>query len=140
MLLKFFCVCLSPNFCVMKILNIVFCLMFVLFAGLQYNDPDPYVWMPIYLYSAVLCLLASRNRFYPKWYIAGILVYLAYAIYKFFDQNGVEDWFTKHHAENLAETMKATKPWIEETREFFGLFICIGALAINYFYSKSKRA
>lgn len=124
----------------MKILNIVFCGMFILFAGLQYNDPDPYVWMPIYLYSAVLCWLAARNRFYPKWYLAGIAVYLAYAAYKFFDQNGVEDWFTKHNAENLAETMKATKPWIEETREFFGLFICIGALAINYFYGKRKRA
>lgn len=124
----------------MKILNIVFCLMFVVFAGLQYNDPDPYVWMPIYLYSAALCWLAARHRFYPKWYLAGIAVYLAYAIYKFFDQNGVEDWFTQHNAENLAETMKAAKPWIEETREFFGLFICIGALGINYFYSKRKRA
>ncbi|TWF45330.1 transmembrane family 220 protein [Chitinophaga polysaccharea] len=122
----------------MKALNIFLSLMFVLFAGLQYNDPDPYVWMPIYLYSAVFCWLAARQRFYPKWYIAGILVYLLYATYKFFDQNGVEDWFTKHNAENLAETMKATKPWIEETREFFGLFICIGALLMNYFYGKRK--
>lgn len=124
----------------MKVLNIVFCLMFVLFAGLQYNDPDPYIWMPIYLYSALLCWQASRQRFYPKLYIAGILVYLAYATYKFFDQDGVEDWFTKHNAENLAETMKAAKPWIEETREFFGLFICIAALGINYFYSKRRKA
>lgn len=124
----------------MKILNVIFCLMFTLFAGLQYNDPDPYIWMPIYLYAAVFCLLAARGQFYRKWYIAGILVYLAYAIYKFFDQNGVEDWATLHHAENLAETMKAEKPWIEETREFFGLFICIGALAINYFYSRMKKA
>lgn len=122
----------------MKALNIFLSLMFVLFAGLQYNDPDPYVWMPIYLYAAVFCWLAARQRFYPKWYIAGILVYLVYATYKFFDQNGVEDWFTKHNAENLAETMKATKPWIEETREFFGLFICIGALLMNYFYGKRK--
>jgi hypothetical protein len=121
----------------MKIINIVFCLLFVLFAGLQYNDPDPYVWMPIYLYSAVLCGLAARNRFYPKLYILGIVVYLVYAIYKLVDQNGVIDWFTKHNAENLAETMKATKPWIEETREFFGLAICIALLAINYFVAKS---
>jgi hypothetical protein len=123
----------------MKVFNISLCVMFVLFAGLQYNDPDPYVWMPIYLYAATFCWMASRGRFYRRWYIAGILVYLAYATYKFFDKDGVEEWFTLHHAENLAETMKATKPWIEETREFFGLFICIGALGINYFYSKRKK-
>ncbi|MFY0252514.1 transmembrane 220 family protein [Chitinophaga sp. 30R24] len=124
----------------MKFLNIVLCLMFILFAGLQYNDPDPYVWMPIYLYAALFCWLAAKRKFYRKWYVAGMLIYLAYATYKFFDQNGVEDWFTKHHAENLAETMKATKPWIEETREFFGLFICIAALGMNYIYSKVKKA
>ncbi|MEC5142076.1 transmembrane 220 family protein [Chitinophaga sp. 212800010-3] len=122
----------------MKVLNIVLCLMFILFAGLQYNDPDPYVWMPIYLYSAVLCWLAARDRFYPKWYLAGILVYLVYATYKFFDQNGVIDWVTQHNAENLAETMKATKPWIEETREFFGLFICIAALGMNWIVGKRR--
>jgi flagellar biogenesis protein FliO len=27
--------------------------------------------------------------------------------------------------------MKATKPWIEETREFFGLLILIVALVVN---------
>jgi hypothetical protein len=29
--------------------------------------------------------------------------------------------------------MKAEKPWIEKTREFFGLLIITGALAIDYF-------
>jgi hypothetical protein len=35
--------------------------------------------------------------------------------------------------------MKAEKPWIEETREFFGLVILTVVLAIDYFYAK-KRA
>jgi hypothetical protein len=68
-------------------------------------------------------------------------VYGAYAIYKVFDQNGVIDWITKYHTENLAETMKAEKPWIEEAREFFGLVIVIGVLLINYIYlSRKKKA
>jgi hypothetical protein len=29
--------------------------------------------------------------------------------------------------------MQATKPYIEKTREFFGLLIIAGALLINYF-------
>src|SRR3954470_23856679 len=78
----------------MKIFNIFFCFCFIVFAALQYNDPDPYVWIPIYMYTAVLCWLASRNKFYPTAYWIGIIVYAAYATYKVFDQNGLIDWIT----------------------------------------------
>jgi hypothetical protein len=122
----------------MKIFNIVFCIIFIIFAGLQYNDPDPYVWIPIYLYTAVLCALAANNKFYPTAYWIGIAVYGIYAVYKFFDTNGVLDWVQKHNSQNIAETMKAETPWVEETREFFGLVILIVVLLINYFYSRKK--
>jgi hypothetical protein len=122
----------------MKVFNLLFCLLFIYAAALQYNDPDPYVWMPIYLYGAVFCWLAFRNKFYPKAYLLGILVYAGYAAYKFFDKDGVLDWIQHHNAENIAETMKATKPWVEETREFFGLVILIVVLLIDYFYGKRK--
>lgn len=122
----------------MKIFNIFFCFVFIVFAALQYNDPDPYVWIPIYMYTAVLCWLAFRNKFYPRAYIVGIIVYAVYAVYKVFDQNGLIDWMTKHQAEDIAATMKAEKPWIEESREFFGLVILIAVLLIDYFYAKRK--
>jgi hypothetical protein len=123
----------------MKVFNILFVVIFVFFAALQYNDPDPYVWMPIYLYGAVLCWMAFRGKYYPVAYIVGIAVYAVYAGYKFFDENGVWDWMTKHHAANIADSMKATQPWIEETREFFGLVILIVVLAIDYFYGKQQK-
>ena len=123
----------------MKILNYFFCIVFIVFAALQYNDPDPYVWIPIYGYTAVLCWLAAREKFYPVAYWAGIAVYAVYAGYKFFDKNGVWDWITIHHEQNIAETMKAETPWVEETREFFGLVILIVVLLINYFYSRKFR-
>jgi phage-related holin len=56
-----------------------------------------------------------------------------------FDTNGLIDWLTKHNAQNIAETMKAEKPWIEETREFFGLVILIIVLLIDYIYAKKKN-
>jgi Ca2+/Na+ antiporter len=123
----------------MKIFNLFFCLLFIFSAALQYNDPDPYLWMPIYLYGAVLCWLAFRNKFYPRAYLAGIIFYMAYAVYLFFTKDGVMDWMTKHNAEDIAATMKAEKPWIEDTREFFGLLILIIVLAINYFYARKKK-
>ena len=123
----------------MKIFNIIFCFLFIVFAALQYNDPDPYLWVPIYMYTAVLCWLAARQRYFTKAYLFGIVLYAMYAVYKIFDTNGLLDWFNLHHAENIAETMKAEKPWIEESREFFGLVILIIVLAINYFVTIKKR-
>lgn len=123
----------------MKVFNLIFCLLFVFSAALQYNDPDPYLWIPIYMYGALLCWLAFRNKYYPKAYLIGIFIYLAYAIYLFFAKDGVLDWVNKHNAEDIASTMKAEKPWIEETREFFGLIILILVLTINFFYSKKRK-
>ena len=122
----------------MKIFNILFCVLFLIAAGLQYNDPDPYIWIPIYLYGAILCWLAFRNQYYPKAYLAGILIYSAYALYSFFTENGVLDWIQKHNAENIAASMKASTPWIEDTREFFGLVILIVVLTVNWVYGKRK--
>ncbi len=118
--------------------NLVFALLFLLSAILQYNDPDPLIWILLYLYSAVLCLLAFRKKFYPYAYLAGILVYSLYATYLFFAADGVADWFSMHHAESITGSMKADKPWIEATREFFGLFIMIIILAVNYVHSRKK--
>ncbi len=122
----------------MKIFNILFCILFLISAGLQYNDPDPYIWIPIYLYGAILCWLAFRNQFYPKAYLFGIVIFAGYALYFFFTENGVLDWMQKHDAENIAATMKASTPWIEDTREFFGLVILIVVLLVNLIVAKRK--
>ena len=123
----------------MKIFNLIFCILFILFAALQYNDPDPWIWIPIYMYAAILCWMAFRGKYFPKAYLFGIVAYLAYAAVLFFEKDGVWDWITKHDAANIADTMKADKPWIEDTREFFGLLILIIVLAIDYFHSRKKR-
>ena len=66
-------------------------------------------------------------------------VYALYGIYLFFEKDGVVDWMTEHHAENIAGQMKAATPWIEDTREFFGLCITSFVLLVNYFYAKRKK-
>ena len=65
-------------------------------------------------------------------YWAGFLVFGAYAIYKVFDANGIIDWIKFHNASSIATTMKAEQPWVEESREFFGLVIILVVMAINY--------
>ena len=118
----------------MKYFNYIFTLVFILFAAVQYNDPDPYLWIPIYLYPAVLCFMAARNKAISKTlYNLGFVLFGAYAVYKLFDANGIIDWIKYHNASSIASTMKAEQPWVEESREFFGLLIILGVLAINYF-------
>ncbi len=123
----------------MKLFYIFFVFVFIVFAAFQYNDPDPYLWIPLYLYAALLCWLAAKGKFYPKAYWLAFAVCAPYAVYKVFDKNGLGDWITKHQTQNIAETMKAATPWIEESREFFGLVIIIIVLAINYFYSSKYQ-
>ena len=123
----------------MKVFNIIFCLIFIAFAALQYNDPDPWLWVPIYMYASVLCWLAARKRYFTKAYLLGIVAYSVYAVYKVFEPNGLLDWLNQHHAENITKTMKADQPWIEESREFFGLIILIVILSVNYFVVIKKR-
>ena len=117
----------------MKIFNYSFAIIFLIFAALQYNDPDPFLWIPIYLYPTFLCFQVARNKKVLKeLYQIGFIGFVPYAIYKMFDENGVIDWIKYHNAGSIASTMKAETPWVEESREFFGLAIILIVMAINY--------
>ena len=122
----------------MKALNIFFIVVFVFSAALQYNDPDPYVWMPIYLYGALLCYRAIKGKFNPLLYIIGFIGYGGYAIGLIFHKTGVLDWARDHHAESIVQSMESTRPWIEETREFFGLIILLFALILNWIWLRRR--
>jgi hypothetical protein len=56
------------------------------------------------------------------------------------DPNGVIAWFKKHDAENIVQSMKATKPWIEQTREFGGLLIILIVASVNIITNKKAAA
>jgi hypothetical protein len=123
----------------MRLFNYSFAVLFILFAALQYNDPDPYIWIPVYLYAAFLCFQAAKNRYQPVLYGIGFLLFGGYAVYLFFDKTGVLNWAQEHKAENLVQSMKATKPWIEETREFGGLALILLVMAIDFFWLRRQK-
>jgi hypothetical protein len=116
----------------MKILNFVLAALFLLFAGLQYNDPDPYIWIPIYLFVAMVCAYSAFGN-YSKWVTLAGLALLG--IYTLTYIPAFVDWI-KMGMPNLVETMKAEKKYIELTREFGGLVICDIVLLWQYFRAK----
>lgn len=115
------------------ILNCLFFVSFILFAYVNLNDPDAWLWVSIYMVAAIGCGLAIFRKYFPVIYLFAIGFYLIYAIQIFFSRDGVRDWIFKYKRPSIVETMQATKPYIEKTREFFGLLIISAALAINYF-------
>ena len=118
---------------ILVILNIIFFLAFLGFAYVNLNDPDAPLWVTIYMVAAICCGLAVFKRYYPVVYFIAIAFYLVYALILFFAKDGVRDWIVKYRRPSIVETMQAEKPYIEKTREFFGLLIISAALAINYF-------
>ena len=123
----------------MKWFNIIFVVIFILFAVVQYNDPDPWLWIALYLYGAILCYLAIRKQSYHTLNFLGIGIYAVYAFYLFFSNAGVLSWISDHNSENIAESMQATKPWIEKTREFFGLIILLFVVIFNMVVIKRQE-
>ena len=115
------------------ILNVIFFLAFIAFAYVNANDKDAWLWVCIYLVAAICCGLAIFKKYYPAMYLIIISFYLIYAIVLFFAKDGVRDWIIKYNRESIVESMQATKPYIEKTREFFGLLVISAALIINYF-------
>lgn len=116
---------------VLAVLNVIFCVAFLWFAKFNLNDSDSWLWVPIYVVAAILCGLAAFGIYLPAISITAVSFYLIYAAILFFVEDGVKDWITKYNMEHIAETMQATKPYIEKTREFFGLLIISAALILN---------
>lgn len=91
-------------------------LLFVVSAVLQWNDPDPFGWIAIYLAGALACWVP---RLHPR----GWLVTLGVAAVAI----GWAIWLSPILAEmrfdDLMDKMKAETPRIERSREFLGLAI-----------------
>ncbi|WP_449435160.1 transmembrane 220 family protein [Pedobacter steynii] len=47
----------------LSILNSVFCVAFILFAYVNLNDKDSWLWVPIYMVASICCGFAIFNLF-----------------------------------------------------------------------------
>ena len=45
----------------MRIVHTFFCILLLVFAAVQYNDPDFYFWVPVYGVPAVLAAIAAYS-------------------------------------------------------------------------------
>lgn len=96
--------------------NVIMLLMFLFSTAVQFNDPDPLVWMGIYGAAAVVCGLEIRRRT-PAWAPAGValiaIVWAGSLYYRAHDVP-VSSLFAEWEMQDLR---------IEEAREMYGLLI-----------------
>lgn len=120
----------------MKIVNIIFGLLFAYSAFIQLNDPDPFLWVVIYLYAAFISFMAVFGKLQKKFVIGGIVLFIIYAGLHL---PGAIEWFSKDSKSEIFGEMSRDKLYVEETREFFGLLICVTIFALNYWVLSRKK-
>jgi len=111
--------------------------MFMAFASLQINDPDPALWILIYGAMSVVCVMAIFEYYHRT---LMIVLALAYSMYCFFLWPGVVEWLKQENKSALFDdVMKMEHLYIEESREFLGLLICLAVLVLYFFRSLHKK-
>jgi hypothetical protein len=121
----------------MRIVNFLLAIMFLVFAAVQVNDPDPVLWILIYGAMAVLAVMAIFE-FYPRYVPLGLLVLLVGYSTVFIP--GVIEWV--HHDNKAAlfdDVAKMEHPYIEESREFLGLMICVAVLIVYVVRARKRK-
>jgi len=121
----------------MRIVNFLLAVMFLFFAFLQVNDPDPVIWILIYGAMAVFCVMAMFE-FYPQYILLATTT--IYILYSLMYVPGVMTWLRRDHkAELFDDLAKMEHLYIEESREFLGLMICVGVLILYIVRSRKIR-
>jgi hypothetical protein len=103
-------------------------LLFILFAYFQLNDPDPYIWVSLYLLSTLLSFsffLVKSGKFL---FLIVSLGYFAGAVWLF--------PFGQYQGLGLENLAMKTQP-VEFARESFGLGIC--GLVMMYYFLMTKK-
>jgi len=115
------------------ILPLLIGLIFLIFALVQYNDPDPWSW--IIMYGAIsLIAIFSAFGFYSRW-----VVYLALAvslIWMVILFPGFWKWLRYEPVDALLYGMSPDKMYIEESREFLGLLM--GAAGLLFIMKRNS--
>ena len=112
----------------MKYFNGLFALIFVYFIIVQFNDPDPLLWVLVYGFGLMVTILLIVGRAKKYFLYGGIVIYAVLAATLV---PGVIDYY---HASNYGEIfseMAKERMYVEESREFFGLLIGIVPMGVN---------
>lgn len=111
------------------ILSVILTFLFGLFAYFQINDPDPVLWITIYGAVALVSFLRLINVYYQRRVIWALII--LFVIYSSVYIPSVLEYLIQPNKAELFGEMYKDKPYIEESREFFGLVIAVIGLILH---------
>jgi hypothetical protein len=112
----------------MKAFNFLLAIMFLGFSFVQINDPDPIVWILIYGSMAVVCIMAAFEYYVKPLMLLQAAGYIVYDVILF---PSLKIWLASADKSMLFDDLaKMQYPYIEESREFLGLVICLMVLGL----------
>ncbi len=116
-----------------QISDIIIAVIFILFALVQFNDGDAIKWVPPYLLIAYVAFNSYRGRHFL---IGSAALLIFYIVWMMTYIPHMQSWISDGMP-SITASMKAESPYIELSREFFGLLLC--AIAALYYLIKAKR-
>lgn len=117
----------------LKVMCALYALTLLAFASLQFNDPDPVIWIGFYLICAAGPFLILFNKFVqPIFWVAIVLC----CIELFLTGPGAYNYYLHMTEEPLMQSMNPDKPYIEEAREFLGAFIALAFVISSFLLAR----
>lgn len=120
----------------MRFFHVLVALLFLLFAWWQLNDPDSGRWVALYLYVAAVAAATAFDLRIGRWVLAGLLVAGLWWLTLLPD---FIRWLGQG-APSIVGSMQAQTPWIELTREFLGLSLCLLVLGGYAWTGRRKKS
>ncbi|MFV2004902.1 MAG: transmembrane 220 family protein [Gammaproteobacteria bacterium] len=122
---------------ILRIFQLFVFIILLLMVVVQFNDPDPLFWIAFYGACAlvpVFSFLKLNNK--PLFYAC--LVFGVIAL--FISYEGALEYTNHYKDESLLQSMSADKPYLEETREFFGVVIALALITAHQFILSRQPA
>jgi hypothetical protein len=115
----------------LRIANALFCVLLTAFAAVQYNDPDSYLWIPVYLLPA---FLSARAAYRPADLLTPALFTLVVAALVFGIAAVAWSW-------PEVDGFWRREVWWESepVRESMGLMIAVAALVVAAISASIQR-
>ncbi|XP_077980673.1 transmembrane protein 220-like [Glandiceps talaboti] len=105
-----------------KLVNLFLAGLFSLFAYVQKNDPDPEIWIAVYLIPAMLCfvlVISANATSNPIWRVASLLHIIGICVFTLYQMKIIMNSTTDQKFYEM-----------EEARELGGLFFATAWLLI----------
>ncbi|MEN7548966.1 transmembrane 220 family protein [Rapidithrix thailandica] len=113
----------------MKFVSLFLFFIYTCFAYVQLNDFDPWLWVSVYGYLAIVAAMGVFGKFHKVLITIGMLGTLIGSLWL---MPSVYEWLVHHEPADLLYGMSPDKPYIEESRESLGLLICFLGMFILF--------